>query len=131
MAHVHWKLDTWLEQRNLTRYQLAKAMGGNEKSRLTTLYRMKAPKRIDLDVLTAILEGLERLTGEPVDVSELLEYQQAPLDEAMDADTQAWLESDLSHLGEFEPYDWGDTDPESLGNPVRYEPGRGLVVSDE
>jgi hypothetical protein len=39
-----------------------------------------------------------------------------------------WLESDLSRLGEFEPYEWaeGELDDET---PVRYEPGRGLRVA--
>jgi hypothetical protein len=35
---------------------------------------------------------------------------------------QAWMEQDLSRLGEFEPYDCGDTDPEHLGQPVRRLP---------
>ncbi len=78
MAQVTWKLDQWLEQNNLTRYQLAQEMGGNERSRLTTLYRMKDPKRIDLDVLAAIIQGLERLTGKSITVSDVLEYTPSP-----------------------------------------------------
>ena len=46
---------------------------------------------------------------------------------AMDAETSAWHDADLSRLGEF-PYDWGDTDPETLGTPVTYVPGEGLMV---
>ena len=40
----------------------------------------------------------------------------------------AWMESDLSRLGEYEPYEWteGELEDES---PVRYEPGRGLRVA--
>lgn len=40
---------------------------------------------------------------------------------------KAWLESDLSRLGEVEPYEWqeGELDDE---RPVRYEPGRGVIV---
>ena len=40
----------------------------------------------------------------------------------------AWLESDLSRLGEMEPYDWAEGELEDE-TPVRYEPGRGLRVA--
>lgn len=39
----------------------------------------------------------------------------------------AWMESDLSRLGEYEPYDWAEGELEDE-SPVRYEPGRGLRV---
>lgn len=39
----------------------------------------------------------------------------------------AWMESDLSHLGEYEPYDWAEGELEDE-MPVRYEPGQGLRV---
>ncbi len=40
----------------------------------------------------------------------------------------AWMEGDLSRLGEYEPYEWSDGE---LGDetPVVYEPGRGLRVA--
>jgi hypothetical protein len=41
---------------------------------------------------------------------------------------QDWLESDLSHLEEYEPYDWGDLDPLTLGKPIKYVPDLGFVV---
>jgi hypothetical protein len=41
---------------------------------------------------------------------------------------QNWLESDLSRLDEYEPYDWGDLDPLTLGKPIKYVPDRGFVV---
>ena len=40
----------------------------------------------------------------------------------------AWLESDLSRLGEIEPYEWAEDELEDE-TPVRYEPGRGLRVA--
>ncbi len=40
----------------------------------------------------------------------------------------AWMESDLSRLGEFEPYEWAEGELENEA-PVRYEPGRGLRVA--
>ncbi len=39
----------------------------------------------------------------------------------------AWMESDLSRLGEFEPYEWAEGELEDE-TPVRYQPGRGLRV---
>ncbi len=42
---------------------------------------------------------------------------------------RAWLESDLSRLGEFEPFDWGPQGPPQ-GQRVSYEPGVGPVVED-
>ena len=46
----------------------------------------------------------------------------------LDPESQSWLESDLSRLGEHEPYDWGDLNPLTLGEPVEYIPGKGWVV---
>ena len=40
----------------------------------------------------------------------------------------AWLESDLSDLGEIEPYEWAEGELEDE-TPVGYEPGRGLRVT--
>jgi hypothetical protein len=55
----------------------------------------------------------------------LLEYLPPP--EPMTAEDHAWLDADLSHLGEFEPYDWGEAGPPP-GQPLRYLPGVGIVV---
>jgi hypothetical protein len=46
----------------------------------------------------------------------------------MELEDQAWMDADLSRLGEFEPYDWGDVDPKELGKPICYESGKGFVV---
>jgi len=40
----------------------------------------------------------------------------------------AWMEGDLSRLGEFEPYDWAEGELEDEV-PVSYETGRGLRVT--
>jgi hypothetical protein len=39
----------------------------------------------------------------------------------------AWMESDLSRLGEYETYEWAEGELQDEA-PVRYEPGRGLRV---
>lgn len=43
---------------------------------------------------------------------------------------EAWLESDLSNLESYEPYDW---QPGEIGEgcPVRYIPGVGVVIVEE
>jgi len=43
---------------------------------------------------------------------------------------RAWLDTDLSRLGEIEPYDWGPDGPPP-GRPLRYVPGRGLVTDGD
>lgn len=40
---------------------------------------------------------------------------------------RAWLDNDLSKLGEFEPYEWKEGELEE-GLPVSYEPGVGSFV---
>jgi len=40
----------------------------------------------------------------------------------------AWMEGDLSRLGEFEPYGWSEGELEDE-TPVTHEPGRGLRVT--
>lgn len=40
----------------------------------------------------------------------------------------AWMEGDLSRLGEFEPYGWAEGELEDE-TPVKYEPGSGLRVA--
>jgi hypothetical protein len=49
-------------------------------------------------------------------------------DDAMDAETRAWLEADL--MEPLPPYEWG---PEGIPpvQPVSYEPGVGFVVEEE
>lgn len=47
----------------------------------------------------------------------------------MDRETELWLGADLG--GELPPYDWGELDPLTLGHPVRYVPGVGLIVEQE
>ncbi|MGI8910970.1 MAG: type I restriction endonuclease subunit R [Rubrobacteraceae bacterium] len=47
--------------------------------------------------------------------------------ELLEQQTQSWMEEDLSHLNEFESYEWEEGEREE-GAPVRYEPGVGFVI---
>ena len=77
MAHVVWKLATFLTKRNLTTYKLAQQV---ERGRENTVYRLvrqgEALKRLDLEVLADILNGLRALTGEEVTADDLLEFKE-------------------------------------------------------
>jgi hypothetical protein len=128
MAQMHWNLESWLEARGVTRYELAQNMSGNVKTRLTSLYRMRDPKRIDLAVMGEIVAALRHITGEEVTPNDLLAFVPDPEQQELDAETQAWMDADLAP--EIEAYDWGDVDPEALGEPVSFVPGKGWIVRE-
>ena len=50
--------------------------------------------------------------------------------EAKTSEERAWMESDLSHLGEYGPYEWAEGELDDA-TPVRYGPGRGLWVEGD
>jgi DNA-binding Xre family transcriptional regulator len=130
MAEMKWNLEGWLEQHGITRYELAQNMGGNVKTRLTSLYRMRQPKRIDLSVMGEIVSALRRITGEEVTPNDLLEYIPDPAPKEMDAETKAWLYAELAPP--LEPYDWAGVEPETLGEGrVEYDPEEGFVVVED
>ncbi|MEA5468921.1 hypothetical protein [Spirulina sp. 06S082] len=39
-----------------------------------------------------------------------------------------WLDATLSCGDDYEPYEWGDLDPLTLGKPVKYLSEQGFVV---
>lgn len=75
MSVVRWRLADYLEKRGLTAYALGKAMGT---SYMNTVYRMARrgdePTRVDLPTLSSVLDGLRKLTGEDVQIADVLEY---------------------------------------------------------
>lgn len=92
-------------------------------------------------VLSKIHEDLQRLVGflpehQAAIVKQLVEALiekdgEQPATDALErnAEDRAWLNSDLSRLGEYEPYDWG-TGGVPKGQPVRYVFGVGFMVED-
>lgn len=66
-----------LERYQTNPYALARAMG--DQSKAVTLYRLTSPtkktSRVDLGTLAEIITALRELTGKPVNVQDLLEYQ--------------------------------------------------------
>ena len=76
MATVGWTLAEYLERHGLTAYALGKEIGG---ARMNTVYRIARrggePQRVDLTILAAVISGLRRLTGEDVQIADVLEYR--------------------------------------------------------
>lgn len=76
MSVIRWRLADFLAERNLTAYSLGKAMGT---SYMNTVYRMAKrghePTRIDLPTLLNVLDGLRVLTGEEVEIADILIYE--------------------------------------------------------
>lgn len=87
MAAIRWKLAQYLSAHSLTPYSLAKASGIQ---RMNTIYRISRagdePTRIDLPTLAAIISGLRKLTGEDVQITDVLEY--LPHEVSNDTETQ-------------------------------------------
>lgn len=97
-----------------------------------------------MDFLKAkILEKLERLPEnaqqQVLDFVEFLEWQKhnrqesqlSILSQELDEESDTgWLETDLSNLGSYEPYDWQPGELEK-GLPVKYIPEMGVVIVEQ
>ena len=71
-----WKLPEYLDAHDLTRYELMQELGDG-KGRVA--YKWKnLPERLDTEALTRVLGALEKLTGEDVTITDLLEYEDEP-----------------------------------------------------
>ena len=102
---------------------------GDGKGRVA--YKWKnLPDRLDTEALARVLGALEKLTGERVAGADLLEYEPLADESEDEEDDRAWLDADLSRLGEFEPYGWAEGELEEWDR-LRYVPGEGLVVAND
>jgi hypothetical protein len=74
---LKWKLREFLDNNNLTAYQLEKALQGRVSRNLpyTWARATEPPKKLDTAVFGKVLEALGELTGKKVQVGDLLEYQ--------------------------------------------------------
>ncbi len=74
---LDWKLKGILEERGVSVYALARAMGNQTHAvklyRITNADVTKRPRRVDFDTLEQIIPALETLTGKPVTPNDLLE----------------------------------------------------------
>ena len=115
---IKLKFGELLRQRGITPNKLAAS--GHGLSRNTIYGLANPPKnrvRLDLDVLANAMSALEKETGQPVSLNDVLEVIEKPKSfEEMDLETRAWHDADLAPP--LEPYDWGDLDPNTLGRAV-------------
>jgi len=89
--YIRWKLPDYLKQRGISVYALQKETAQDVAR--NTIYRWgregEVPKYIDLDVLVSVIRGLERLTGHPVHISDLLEVEHDALNAAQELSGEA------------------------------------------
>ncbi len=116
MKAIQVKLAGVMARRRVNRKQLAEA-SGMRYATLSDVYTGK--RRPTLETLEAVLNGLEQLSGQPIDLLDVLEVVELPGE--VDAETRAWMDGDLSRLGEYEPYDWGEGEQDE-GEPVSVLP---------
>lgn len=71
---VNFRLNELLEEEDKTAYALSKESGVS----LTTLYKItkNRTRRVDMDTLNALLNGLNKLTGKVYEVSSIIGYTQ-------------------------------------------------------
>lgn len=124
-----WVLKDFLKEKRIRPSMLATAVAG--KVSRTSIYKLSSdnqPDSVRLDTLSALLPALSEITGEEVTASNLITHEPDPKpDEGMDAESKSWLDAELAPP--LEPYDWGDVNPEALGQGrVEYVAGEGWVV---
>jgi DNA-binding Xre family transcriptional regulator len=92
---LKWRLRQYLDDHDLSAYRLVQEVEASP----TTLYALArgTHERISLEVLDKVITGLERLTGEPVEVGDILERVPDPVPED---DQDALLASGTAGLGE-------------------------------
>jgi len=86
MPNVRWRLADYLERHGLTAYALGKEIGI---TRMNTVYRLarrgSEPVRVDLETLGLVISSLRKLTGEDVQLTDILEYDPSGTPEAQAA----------------------------------------------
>lgn len=111
MGVIEFKLNEVLGRHRIKQSQLAEA-AHIRPAAVNALYH-GTRERVDIGQLAAVLDALNALTGQAYTVADLLEYTPAS------AEDVAWMNADLSRLVEEDPYEWGDADPTSVGQPIR------------
>lgn len=82
--------------------------------------------RLSVDIYAALKKRI-KLAAVSSDQSVRAWIEQALTGALERQEDRGWLESDLSRLGEIEPYEFAEGELEQ-GNPVRYINGVGFVV---
>jgi hypothetical protein len=75
---TRWKLREFLEAHNITPYRLAQETAGQLGMKsIYNLVKEPPPDRLRIRTFDVLIPALERLTGEAVQVSDLLDYERA------------------------------------------------------
>ena len=103
---------------------------GSGKTHFFLSYQMPELQRRGIDLQLYSL--VERLFPAPPNAAGADGAPPPPEDPeaGMTEEDRAWLESDLSDLEAYGPYEWAEGELESL-KPVEYVPGVGLVVEED
>lgn len=72
-------------------------------------------ERLDLN---EVARGLD--SAKLAEVADFIGYLKTKQEGELDLESHAWLDADLSRLGEVEPYEWGAQDP-LAGDPVYWD----------
>ncbi len=117
---MRWKLRQYLDENELSAYALTKAADVAP----NTVYALARgdQRRLDLEVLDKVLTGLEKLTGESVDVADLLERDRVAV--APDKLTAAGV----PYTGDPETDWWLDNQPDILERIRKLEAGESKLI---
>jgi hypothetical protein len=91
---IHWKLPNMLKAHDITAYRLNVACGGTPNRNAIYAMAKGEVQRVDIDSLSALITALRTLTGKPLTVSDLLEYQEPATTAPEPAATPARDQSD-------------------------------------
>lgn len=113
---LKWKLRDYLDRHNLSAYALTRAADVAP----NTVYALARgdSERISLEVFDKVLAGLEKLTGEPVNVADLLEREREhePVESRLTA-------AGVPYTGDEETDWWLDNQPDILERIRQHEAG--------
>jgi DNA-binding Xre family transcriptional regulator len=72
---LRWRIRQYLKAHGLSAYDLDRTLGRKLSPRTIYALARNEPTQIRLETLDKLLGALEALTGKPVGLSDLLEYQ--------------------------------------------------------
>lgn len=135
---IRLKFGELLEARGVTANRLAQRQGLTR----NTVYALANPRpernRLDLDVLADVMTALERESGQPVALTDVLELvadptpqqlEQQEAEKRLDLETKGWMSAQLAPA--LEPFEWGEAGPpkgravEVIDGQVLVQAGRG------
>ncbi len=125
-----WKLRDYLHERRIKPAALAKKMDGKmSRTAVYGLVQLEQPKAVYLETLNAVLPALRELTGEEVEVDDLITYEPDPA-ETPDIEDESALWLDTALTSPLEPFEWGP-EGKPKGQPVEFVPGEGLYIYED